>query len=130
MLLGLPGASRGPRIGLLLAALLFLEVSCGQQAANGACSLLHAVREHMKTMKHVAMQSRTVHVAGNAPDTTIPVVKGSGSITGYAITNAYIKNLTAEANAADTPVQYVFDNVGDTQGEHGASNRQDTCSFP
>jgi hypothetical protein len=56
--------------------------------------------------------------AGNSPDTTIPVVKGSGSITASAIINAYIKNLTNLANQADTPVQYVYDNVGDTQGMH------------
>lgn len=63
-----------------------------------------------------------MHVAGSTPDTTIPLVKGSGSITANAITTAYLKNLTAAANAADTPVQYVYDNVGDTQGTHGASS--------
>ena len=42
------------------------------------------------------------------------MVKGSGSLSASALTKAYLKNLTA---ASDIPIIYVYDAVGDTQGE-------------
>ncbi len=44
----------------------------------------------------------------------IQMVKGSGSLSASGVTRAYLKNLTA---ASEIPIIYVYDAVGDTQGE-------------
>jgi hypothetical protein len=48
-----------------------------------------------------------------AADVGLQTVKGSGTITARGLMNDYLKNLTAKSN---TPVVYVYDAVGDTQG--------------
>ena len=50
-------------------------------------------------------------------DTTLSVVKGSGSITSKAFMTDYTKNLTQQVAPTYGNVQYTYDAIGDTQGK-------------
>ena len=50
-------------------------------------------------------------------DSTLSVVKGSGSITSKAFMTDYTKNLTQQVAPTYGNVQYTYDAIGDTQGK-------------
>ena len=50
-------------------------------------------------------------------DTTLSVVKGSGSIAPKSFMTDYTKNLTQQALPVYGNVEYTYDAIGDTQGE-------------
>lgn len=49
-------------------------------------------------------------------DSTLSVVKGSGSLTAKAFMTDYTKNLTQQVASVYGSVQYTYDGIGDTQG--------------